>query len=108
MEKTNKNTLLQNSVTFGTKEEADESAHRINKLHEVINGEDEITGGYYDALDHEQLLWVHACLADFIYLLFMRKQLGKLTESEKNQYHEENSIAAELVLVDQKSNSKNP
>ena len=53
---------LQNSVTFGTKQEADESAHRINKLHEVINGEDEITGGYYDALDHEQLLWVHACL----------------------------------------------
>ena len=26
---------LQNSVTFGTKE-ADDSAHRINKLHEVI------------------------------------------------------------------------
>ena len=52
---------LQNSVTFGTKDEADESAHRINKLHEVIKGEDEITGGYYDALDHEQLLRVHAC-----------------------------------------------
>ena len=29
---------LQNSVTFGTKKEADESAHRINKLHEVIKG----------------------------------------------------------------------
>ena len=27
---------LQNSVTFGTKEEADESADRINRLHEVI------------------------------------------------------------------------
>ena len=40
---------LQNSVTFGNKKEADESAHRINKLHEVINGKDEITGGYYDA-----------------------------------------------------------
>ena len=51
---------LQNSVTFGTKEEADESALRINKLHEVINGKDEVTGGYYDALDEEQLLWVHA------------------------------------------------
>ena len=37
---------LQNSVTFGTKAEADESAHRINKLHEVINGEDEVSGGY--------------------------------------------------------------
>ena len=31
---------LQNSVTFGTKEEADDSAHRINKLHEVIKGTD--------------------------------------------------------------------
>ena len=28
---------LQNSVTFGTIEEADSSATRINKLHEVIN-----------------------------------------------------------------------
>ena len=34
---------LQNSVTFGTKEEADDSAHRINKLHEVIKGKDEVS-----------------------------------------------------------------
>ena len=53
---------LQNSVTFGTIEEANESATRINRLHEVIKGKDTVTGGYYDALDHEQLLWVHACL----------------------------------------------
>ena len=39
MEKINKNTVSSNSVTFGTKKEADESAHRINKLHEVIKGE---------------------------------------------------------------------
>ena len=90
---------LQNSVTFGTKEEADDSAHRINKLHEVINGEDEITGGYYDALDHEQLLWVHACL-QISSIYFYEKTVKKLTEDEKNQYHEENSIAAEMVLVD--------
>ena len=90
---------LQNSVTFGTKEEANESAHRINKLHEVIKGEDEITGGYYDALDHEQLLWVHACL-QISSIYFYEKTVKKLTEIEKNQYHEENSIAAEMVLVD--------
>ena len=90
---------LQNSVTFGTKEEADESAHRINKLHEVIKGEDEVTGGYYDALDHEQLLWVHACL-QISSIYFYEKTVKKLTEKEKNQYHEENSIAAEMVLVD--------
>ena len=92
---------LQNSVTFGTKEEADESAHRINKLHEVIKGEDEITGGYYDALDHEQLLWVHACL-QISSIYFYEKTVKKLNEKEKNQYHEENSIAAEMVLVDRK------
>ena len=34
---------LQNSVTFGTKEEADDSAHRINKLHEVIKGKDPVS-----------------------------------------------------------------
>ena len=92
---------LQNSVTFGTKEEADDSAHRINKLHEVINGEDEITGGYYDALDHEQLLWVHACL-QISSIYFYEKTVKKLSDDEKNQYHEENSIAAEMVLVDRK------
>jgi len=90
---------LQNSVTFGTKKEADESAHRINKLHEVINGKDEITGGTYDALDHEQLLWVHACL-QISSIYFYEKTVKRLTNDEKNQYHKENTIAAEMVLVD--------
>ena len=90
---------LQNSVTFGTKDEADESANRINKLHEVIKGEDEVTGGYYDALDHEQLLWVHACL-QISSIYFYEKTVRKLTEEEKNQYHKENTLAAKLVLVD--------
>jgi uncharacterized protein (DUF2236 family) len=90
---------LQNSVTFGTKEEADESANRINKLHEVIKGKDEVTGETYDALDHEQLLWVHACLqVSSIY--FYEKTVKKLTDEEKNQYHRENMIVAELVLID--------
>ena len=92
---------LQNSLTFGTKEEADESANRINKLHEVINGKDEISGGYYDALDHEQLLWVHACL-QISSIYFYEKTVSKLSEEEKNMYHKENSLAAKLVLVDTK------
>ena len=92
---------LQNSVTFGTKDEADESAHRINKLHEVIKGTDEVTGGFYDALDHEQLLWVHACL-QISSIYFYEKTVRKLTEFEKNKYHEENSFSAEMVLVNKK------
>ena len=38
---------LQNSVTFGTKVEADESAHRINKLHEVSIGHSLISDSLY-------------------------------------------------------------
>jgi uncharacterized protein (DUF2236 family) len=91
---------LQNSVTFGTKTEADESAHRINKLHEVIKGEDVVTKKIYDALDHEQLLWVHACL-QISSIYFYEKTVKKLSESEKNQYHKENMLAAKLVLIDE-------
>ena len=90
---------LQNSLTFGTKKEADESANRINKLHEVIKGKDEISGGIYDALDHEQLLWVHACL-QISSIYFYELTVKKLTDEEKNQYHLENIKAAEMCLVD--------
>ena len=90
---------LQNSVTFGTIEEANDSATRINRLHEVIKGKDEVTGLTYDALDHEQLLWVHACL-QLSSIYFYEQTVKKLTESEKNEYHLENMLAAKLVLVD--------
>ena len=90
---------LQNSVTFGSKNEADESANRINKLHEVIKGEDKVTGGYYDALDQEQLLWVHACL-QISSIYFYEKTVKKLTDKEKNQYHMENTLSARMVLID--------
>jgi uncharacterized protein (DUF2236 family) len=92
---------LQNSVTFGTKQEADESANRINKLHEVIKGKDAVSGGNYDALDHEQLLWVHACL-QISSIYFYEKTVKKLSVDEKNRYHKENMTAANLVLVDTK------
>ena len=50
-------------------------------------------------MDHEQLLWVHACL-QISSIYFYEKTVGKLSEKEKNKYHEENCFAAELVLVD--------
>jgi uncharacterized protein (DUF2236 family) len=90
---------LQNSLTFGTKKEADESANRINKLHEVIKGKDEVSGGIYDALDYEQLLWVHACL-QISSIYFYELTVKKLTLEEKDKYHLENMKAAEMCLVD--------
>ena len=47
------------------------------------------------------MLWVHACL-QISSIYFYEKTVKKLTEKEKNQYHEENSLAAEMVLVDRK------
>ena len=96
---------LQNSVTFGTKEEANDSATRINRLHEVIKGKDEITGKVYDALDHEQLLWVHACL-QLSSIYFYENTVKKLSDQEKNQYHYENMLSAELVLIDKEKMPK--
>jgi len=96
---------LQNSVTFGTKEEANDSATRINRLHEVIKGKDEITGKIYDALDHEQLLWVHACL-QLSSIYFYEKTVKKLSDQEKNQDHYENMFSAELVLIDKEKMPK--
>ena len=58
-----------------------------------------MTGGIYDALDHEQLLWVHACL-QLSSIYFYEKTVRKLTNEEKNKYHKENMLSAELVLVD--------
>ena len=87
---------LQNSVTFGTKSEADDSADRINKLHKVIKGKDEVSGGVYDALDQEQLLWVHACL-QISSIYFYELTVKKLSEDQKNQYHKENMRSAEMV-----------
>ena len=49
--------------------------HRINKLHEVIKGKDEVTGGIYDALDHEQLLYGCMHVYKFLLFIFMKKQL---------------------------------
>ena len=47
------------------------------------------------------MLWVHACL-QISSIYFYEKTVKKLTEKEKNQYHDENSLAAEMVLVDRK------
>jgi uncharacterized protein (DUF2236 family) len=89
---------LQLVVPFGTLEEARDAADRINRLHRVINGTDPVTGEHYDALDPDLLLWVHACLEQSS-VLFYEETVGPLTLAEKDRFHEENLLAAELVLL---------
>ena len=73
---------LQNSVTFGTIKEADDSATRINKLHEVIKGEDSVTGKFYDALDHEQL-YGYMLVYNYLQHTFMKKLSENFHEKKK-------------------------
>jgi uncharacterized protein (DUF2236 family) len=85
-------------LTFGTREQADAAAERINDVHTRVNGTDPVTGMRYDALDPELLLWVHACLVDSA-LLFERMTVGALDEAGRQRFHEEQMLAAEMLRV---------
>ncbi len=89
---------MQNLVTFGGEREAREAADRINKLHRVIHGTDPVTGKRYDALDPELLLWVHAAL-EVSTVMFYELTVQPLSEADKDRYHAENRLAAELLLT---------
>lgn len=90
--------ILTYTITFGSKAEAHEAADRINEVHTRINGIDPVTGLRYDALDPELLLYVHACLEDSA-LLFEELTVGKLDDAGRQRFHEEQMLAAELLLV---------
>jgi uncharacterized protein (DUF2236 family) len=84
------------AITFGTREEALSAAERINEIHRSVKGVDEVTGLPYDAMDPDLLLWVHACLVDSA-LLFERLTVGRLTPEERERFHREQMVAAELL-----------
>jgi uncharacterized protein (DUF2236 family) len=90
--------ILTYTITFGTKDEARAAAERINDIHARINGVDDVTGLPFDALDPELLLYVHACLVDSA-LLFEELTVGRLDGAGRQRFHEEQMLAAEMVLV---------
>jgi uncharacterized protein (DUF2236 family) len=90
--------LLTYALTFGTKAEARAAAERINDVHARVKGIDPVTGLAYDALDPELLLYVHACLVDSA-LLYERLTVGRLDQAGRQRFHDEQKLAAELLLV---------
>jgi uncharacterized protein (DUF2236 family) len=90
--------MLTYTLTFGTRAEADAAARRINEVHARIKGVDPVTGMHYDALDPGLLLYVHACLVDSA-LLFERLTVGRLDAAGRQRFHDEQKLAAELLLV---------
>ena len=90
--------MLTYALTFGTKAEARAAAERINEVHARVRGMDPVTGRPYDALDPQLLLYVHACLVDSA-LLYERLTVGELDDDGRQRFHDEQKLAAELVLV---------
>ena len=91
--------MLTYAITFGSTEEAHRAAERINEVHRSVKGVDPVTGKRYDALDPGLLLWVHACLVDSA-LLFERLTVGRLSSRERERFHREQMMAAELLGLD--------
>jgi uncharacterized protein (DUF2236 family) len=85
-------------MTFGSKAEAHAAADRINQVHARVKGIDPVTGKPYDGLDPELLLWVHACLVDSA-LLFEERTVGRLGPDDRERFHQEQMLAAELVKI---------
>jgi uncharacterized protein (DUF2236 family) len=88
--------FLTYSLTFGTREQALTAAARINEVHRRVRGVDPVTGKSYDAMDHDLLLWVHACLVDSA-LLFERLTVGRLTPEDRERFHREQMAGADLL-----------
>jgi uncharacterized protein (DUF2236 family) len=90
---------LQYTITFGTRQQADEAARRIRRVHDAVHGIDEVTGLPYDANDPDLLLWVHACLVDSA-LEFERLTVGRLDRASRERYHQEQMLHVELLGLD--------
>jgi len=90
--------VLTYTITFGTKAEARAAADAINEVHSRVKGVDEVTGLSYDALDPLLLLYVHASLVESA-LLFERLTVGELDDEGRQRFHEEQMLAAEMLLV---------
>jgi uncharacterized protein (DUF2236 family) len=92
------------ALVFGTTEEAERSAGRINAAHRFVNGKlPEASGRFeagtpYDALDPELLLWVHATLIQTNYTLYPLV-VGDIPEEALQRSYEESKTIARLLGV---------
>ena len=84
------------ALTFGSRDEALVAAEHINSVHRSVRGVDDVTGLPYDAFDPDLLLWVHACLVDSA-LLFEQLTVGHLDDEDRERFHREQMVAAELL-----------
>jgi uncharacterized protein (DUF2236 family) len=75
------------TVCFASTEDVDAAAAQVRSVHDTLGIDDQ-----------EQLAWVHACLVDS-FLVAARASGVRLSASERDQYVQEQTVAARLVDV---------
>ncbi|MQC26579.1 MAG: DUF2236 domain-containing protein [Chloroflexi bacterium] len=86
----------QQTIVFGTCDQAAQALIRIYSRHTQVVGEGEV--GYYEANDPELLFWVYATLIDSM-LYAYRTFLPNLTISEWTVFYEEGKYFAQLIGI---------
>jgi uncharacterized protein (DUF2236 family) len=92
------------SIVYGSLEQAQKEARRVNRVHTRIKGTLEVNkgafpeGSKYMANEAHSMLWVHATLWEtqiLMYELFV----GKLSDQQKQQYYQETKLFAYMFGV---------
>src|SRR5579884_63350 len=95
-------------LNFGTTREANTMAHRLNRLHQSVQGTlPESIGRYrageaYSAMEPLALLWVHIVFVDSM-LTAYKTFVGPLSEAECEQYWQESCRYARLLGLTDKT-----
>jgi uncharacterized protein (DUF2236 family) len=93
------------SIVFDVRSEADAALERVEQVHSKVRGlvpehESYFTGGNYDALDQDLLLWVHATLIDSAMVAYGQFVLP-MDERERITYYDDSKKLARLFGVQQ-------
>ena len=91
------------SLTFGTEAQVQQTANRINAIHQQVKGHlDQDVGPYragtpYHATDSDLLTWVHSTIIDSQLVAYV-SFVGPLTVREKDLYCAETAAQISLLL----------
>ncbi|MEV5277999.1 oxygenase MpaB family protein [Streptomyces sp. NPDC052811] len=87
------------TVTYGTKEAAEQAGARVRRIHAQLTADDPATGERFGVDDPELLLWVHCAEIDS-YLTVVRRSGFRLSDAQADRYLAEHRVDAHLVGLD--------
>lgn len=85
--------------TYGTREEVEEAAARVRRIHRSLRARDPDTGETFRVDEPELLLWVH-CAEVASFLSVVRRAGFPLTRAHADRYFDEQRATAALVGLD--------